>query len=103
MSIGNRRTRIKIIEVGFTEDTIGGQIPNRAVVKETWVTAKEITGTRAAEFQAIYNKQPVTFTMRTDSYPITTNNLIEYRGKECTIHSVVTDQLNKISTIQIWE
>ena len=100
--IGNRRTRIDIIEVTSTPDAIGGFTPTRSVVKSTWASMVKLRGTRAQEFQAVYNKQPITLNIRTGSYPITTNNLIVLDGKDYVIHSITTDPLKKITEIMVW-
>lgn len=102
MSVGSRRTRIDIIGVTSIPDDIGGQVPTETIVKSTWAQSKELTGNRAAEFAALYNKQPISLIIRTLSYPVTTNNLIDYRGKRCTIHSISTDPLKKLTEILVW-
>ena len=102
MSIGSRRTRIKVIGTTSVEDGIGGFITDKQTVKETWAQVKELTGNRAQQFRAVYNNQPIQMKVRTGSYDITTNNLIEYKGKECTIHSVTTDQQNRETELIVW-
>ncbi len=100
--IGKLRDRISIVEVTSKPDTIGGQIPIRTIVAEIWCKVTQMTGTRADEFRAEYNKQPITMLIRTNSYPITSNNMIIYNGKDCVIHSIVTDAMNKITTLVVW-
>ncbi len=101
-AIGKRRTRIQILEVEYTDDQIGGQIPNRYVAKETWAQVRELTGQRAQEFRTVYNRQPIEIIIKDASYAITNQNIIIYKEKECVIHSVVRDPLNDYATLIVW-
>ena len=102
MSIGKRRTRIEIWETTYTRDTIGGEIPTPAMVKATWAEVTTSVGIRSQDNRAVRNTQGVSFVIRTDSYPITTANNIQYDGSVYTIHSIQTDVLNKLTTIIAW-
>ncbi len=97
--IGKLRKRITILKTTYTPDGIGGQIPSQIADKVLWCESTMLEGYRAEQFRHIHNGQPVEFVIRTKSYPITTENIIEWDNIQYTIHSIITDPIKKLTTI----
>lgn len=102
MSIASKRTRLNIDEVTYTKDTIGGQVPVRLTVKQTWAEVKELTGNRGALLRELQNTQPIEIIIREKSYDITPKNIISYNGNDITIHSITRDFPRRYTTILGW-
>lgn len=100
--IGKRRSRIDIYRIDYVADIIGGQIPIKILDKSTWAKVTELTGDRSQDLRRVTNKQPIEIIIRSDSYDITPENIIDYNGSELTIHSITTDIPNKITTVIGW-
>lgn len=101
MGIGKMRERVKVYEyVVDSQDALGGQNTTKTLMGEFWANVEQSTGTRESYNQTVYNKGPYTVTMRTGSYAITPNNILEFEGTELTIQSIVTDPLKRYTIAQ---
>ena len=122
--INKLRTRIKVIEIEKIDDGMGGFQEYTHLVKELFALVTELQGQRAWEFEKIYHSVPIEITIRSkidvvegqgsfssafnesfDSlgpltpYIVSTDNLIEYKGKLYVVHSIESDQTNQYTKL----
>lgn len=96
--IGKYRHRIQVYEVEATEpDGIGGTDTVITPKGTFWARVQMQTGSRDNKN---FNVTPIQVQIRTDSYPVTVNNLIEWELNVYKVSSLEYDEMQKITTIQ---
>ena len=106
MRIGKMRKRLTVKRVTETTDGIGGATEVYAIQGEEgatgkiWAAVNELTGVRALEYAQVIEGKPyeVTTRYRTD-ITIDSKCTLTYKSRTLYVHSVTTDDLNKIFNI----
>lgn len=87
MNIGKLNKRVKIIGYIDTKDELGQEKQVLGVVREVWASLYPTRGVEYYEAQKIRNKTTYKCYMRYTE--LTSDNLLEYKGKRYTIESVL--------------
>lgn len=96
--IGQLRHRIQIYEVeATTPDGMGGTATNIVNKGTFWARVQMQTGSRDARND---NVRPVQIQIRTSSYAITVNDLIEWELNVYKISSIEYSEVKNLTTIQ---
>jgi len=100
MRIGKMRKRVTVQRVTETSDEIGGATEGYATTGTIWAEVKELTGHRALEYSQVIEGKPyeVKTRYRTD-ITIDSKCLLIYKSRDLYIHSITTDEMNKIFNI----
>lgn len=98
------RERVQIIEVNNdVADGIGGFTTTKTTVATVWARIEMQDGSRYGQYQTVENMNQFNITMRTGSYNLTTNNLINWKGQEYTIISVAKDEQYRFTKVLAWK
>ena len=91
--------RITVYEPEATvSDGMGGYEMVENVVGTVWAAVEEKNGSNdGKESLTLYN-----ITIRTDSIPVTTRDIIEYKGRRLSIRVINNDTTNRLTKIQAW-
>jgi len=100
MRIGKMRKRVTIKRVTETSDSIGGATEAYSTTGTCWAAVNELTGYRALEYAQVIEGKPyeVTTRYRAD-ITIDSKCSLTYKTRTLYVHSVTTDDLNKVFNI----
>ena len=100
MRIAKMRKRLTVKRVAETTDGIGGATEAYSTIGTVWGEVKELTGYRALEYAQVIEGKPyeVTTRYRTD-ITIDSKCTLTYKSRTLYVHSVTTDEMNKIFKI----
>jgi len=98
MGVNQLRNRVKIYEIGYVSDGMGGGSKASSYILDMWARIERNDGSRFQEGDMLTTTKPVIITLRAGAYQITTNNLIRFNGREFTISSVAYDERNRFTT-----
>lgn len=100
-SINKLRERVGIYEVTQGQpDGIGGYQTAKTLAITVWARVQQTRGSRGQEGQAMESDKPYTVTMRTGSYALTTENILNWNSKDLTIQSIAVDELKRMTTAE---
>lgn len=102
MGIGRFRERVSIYEdIRDQPDGLGGWNTTRVLVGTFWARFEQGDGDRILEGNRVTNHSPYTFTVRSGTYKITTNNILVWDDIEMTIESTRYQTDKRWTIIQV--
>jgi len=100
MGVNKLRERVNIYEVTGVPDGVGGLTPTKTLVTTCWARIEQKQGARVDGDRNVHNTRPTQITMRSGSYAITNDNIIEHNGQEYTISSILIDEVKRFTIVQ---
>lgn len=100
-AIGKMRFKVKVYTITQGQpDGIGGYTTTKDLSGTFWAAVKENNGSRTGQDNTVINRTALTVTMRTGSFDLTTENIIEYNGIDLTINSITKDPLSRFTVCE---
>jgi head-tail adaptor len=95
MGVGQMRERVKVYEITGVADGLGGETTTRTLAKECWAKV-DMKGDSRTDGNS---QKTIEMQIRTGSYDLTLNNLIEWRSYDYKPVSIVYDSWRRITTV----